>query len=141
MRKNARAAAPVSALASIQGLRSETAWKWRSRYLARAAKIVMRTIEGLDDDRAWQLREETAPRCKEALDSMIGLDGERAWRLREAHADTWPSTVVKSLGPLAAKPRGKELLLRLLGRYADDPSLLKHATAAALGVAAREEEE
>jgi hypothetical protein len=64
---------------------------------------------------------------------MIGLDGERAWRLREACADLWPSTVVKSLGALAASPRGVALLGRQLERHPGNLSLLKHASAVALG--------
>jgi dTMP kinase len=140
LRKTARAAAPVPAIESILGLTSETSWKWRHRWVARAPKPVLRSLTGLDDDRAWALREATAPRCKEAIDSIAGLDGERAWALREAHADTWPSTVVKSLGPLGASARGKELVVRQLGRHADNPSLLKHAVAVALGVTSTEEE-
>jgi dTMP kinase len=141
LRKTAREAAPVAALASIDGLVSDTAWKWRDRWLPHAPKAVLRTLDGLDDARAWKLREASAPRCKEAFDSMIGLGGERAFALREAHAEVWPSTVVKSLGPLAVAPRGRELVLRLLGRHGDDPSLLKHAAAIALGVSAAPEDD
>jgi hypothetical protein len=88
---------------------------------------------GIVDLRAWDLREACAARVKEAIDSMIGLDGDRAWVLRDAHADAWPSTVVKSLGPLARTPRGQALVERQLARHPGNISLLKHATAIALG--------
>jgi dTMP kinase len=136
LRKLARAVAPVAALDSIAGLANERAWKWRRRSLERMTKVALRTIDGMDDPRAWELREAAAPRAKEAVDSMLGLDGERAWALREACADLWPSTVAKSLGPLAASARGAALLRRLLARWAGNLSLVKHAAAIALRAAA-----
>jgi len=60
---------------------------------------------------------------------MIGLDGDEAWALRDAWADTWPSTCVKSLGPLQASARGADLAARLLAANPGDISLLKHLTA------------
>ena len=45
----------------------------------------------------------------------------------------WPSTVVKTLGPLADTARGKALVQRQLTRHPDNVSLLKHAAAIALG--------
>ena len=44
------------------------------------------------------------------------------------------STVVKTLGTLAATPAGEALLARLLRTYSGNLSLLKHASAIALGV-------
>jgi dTMP kinase len=125
--------APVPVLASLAGLTSDRAWKWRSRWIERAPKVILRTISGLDDDAAWELREGAAARVKEAVDSMVGLASERAWALRERCADLWPSTVVKSLGPLAATPRGAALVIRQLERHPGNLSLLKHAAAVALG--------
>lgn len=132
IRRAARAVAPVPALESLHGLTSERAWKWRNRYLASATKIVLHTVSGMDDPHAWALREAVAPMCKEALDSMVGMDGEPAWRIRAVCADVWPSTVVKSLGALAATPRGADLLTRQLARHATNVSLLKSAAALAL---------
>jgi dTMP kinase len=133
LRKLVKDTAPVPYLASMGGLSSDRAWKQRGRFLDRAPKVVLRTIAGLDDDRAWDLRERAAMRVKEAIDSMIGLDGDRAWTLRDRCADVWPSTVVKSLGPLARGQRGTALVARQLGRYPGNVSLLKHAAAIELG--------
>ena len=49
------------------------------------------------------MRNAVAVDCKEALDSIMGLDEPEAWAMREMHADDWPSTTVKSLGPLARR--------------------------------------
>lgn len=136
LREAARAASPVGALLSIHGLDDERAWAWRRELLTRAPRPVLRTIDGLDHPIAWELREASVTLCKEGLDSIVGLDGERAWALREAAADRWPSTVMKSLGDLAGTPRGQALGERLLARYGENLSLLKHATHHALSVAA-----
>ena len=51
-------------------------------------------------DEAFAMRERGAPLTKEALDSLDGLEDPRAWRLREAFVQRWPATVVSSLrGP------------------------------------------
>ena len=94
----------------------------------------MQTLLGVDDDRAWTLRSAVAADCKEAIDSIVALDSPRAWALRETHADIWPSTVVKSLGPLADGARGQALIARQLAAHPHSLSLLKHASAVALGV-------
>ncbi len=54
------------------------------------------------------MRQQVAAVCKEALDGIEGMDQPEAWALRDDHADRWPSTVVKSLGPLADGARGQE---------------------------------
>ncbi len=133
LRKVAREYAPVSVIASLVGMTSDRSWKWRERYLERAPKAVFETITESDDARAWQMREKMVEICKEVVNSIIGLDGSRAWRLREQYADLWPSTVVKSLGPLAASERGRKLVERQLRRYPENISVLKHASAIALG--------
>jgi hypothetical protein len=79
------------------------------------------------------MREEMAGTVKEAIDSMNELDAERGWQLRERCADLWSSTVVKSLGRLADTPRGRALVARQLARHPDNLSLLKHSAAIALG--------
>jgi dTMP kinase len=94
---------------------------------------VFATLRGSDDARAWELRERFCVACKEAIDSLQSLDGPGAWALRERCADVWPSTVVKSLGPLASTPRGQALVQRQLRRHAGNISLLKHAAAIAVG--------
>jgi dTMP kinase len=127
LRKRAFANAPVPALQSLAGLvDDERAWKWRTKYIDRAAKVVMASLDAIDDPRAFQLREAVCLRVKEALDSMLGLDGAGAWRIRELCADIWPSTTVKSLGLLARTARGEELTARILARHPSHPTLWKH---------------
>jgi len=133
LRRLAQTAAPIAALKSLAGLGSPESWAWRDRYLARAPKAVMSTLVRVKDDRAWQMRLAVAAECKEALDGISGMADEPAWELREKYADVWPSTVVKSLGPLADEPRGEVLVRRLLGSHPMNLSLLKHAAAIALG--------
>src|SRR5262249_7145623 len=129
----ARAAAPVAAIASLRGLGSEKAWRWRGRALPHAPKSVLATITGLDDERAWAMRLDTAPRCREALDSMIGLDHAIAWEIREACLELWAPNVIRSLGVLVSGARGLELLGRALARFPRNISLLKQAALIATG--------
>jgi dTMP kinase len=133
VRELARQAAPVSVITSLRGLRSDRAWELREQYLKRAPKPVMASLRDLTDERSWPMRRAVAAECKEAIDSLGGLDVREAWDLREAHTDTWPSTVVKSLGPLADLPRGRALVERQLAAYPSDLSLLQHCAAIALG--------
>ncbi len=137
LREQARHAAPIAALWSLAGMGADASWTWRDKWLERAPKIVLGTVRRLDDPRAWQMRERVADRCKEAIDSIQDLDGPSAWALRTRCADVWPSTVVKSLGPLAGTPQGIELVERQLRKYPENVSLLKHAAAIALGANVR----
>jgi dTMP kinase len=134
IRERARAAAPVAALASLSQLFDEKSWRWRAEYLRLAPKVVMAGIKRSLAPEAWQMRRAVVTDCKEAIDSIQDLDDERAWELREAHADTWPSTVAKSMGALANSERGGVLLARQLAAYPANVSLMKHAAAVALGV-------
>lgn len=134
VRERVRSMAPVAALASLSGLDDDRSWQWREEALFRAPKVVMGTLSRLDDPRAWHLRLLVARDCKEALDSIQGLDAPDAWRLRDESLDIWPSTVAKTLGPLADSPRGEALLGRQLRAYPDNVSLLKHASSVALGL-------
>ena len=131
IREAAFAAAPVAALESIEGLVSAKAWEWRRRHADRAQKVVAKSLTGIDSEPAWEMRERIARVCKEAVDSMVGHDGERAWKIREACAAIWPSTVAKSLGPLARHARGAALLERLLRSSPGNISLWKHASSLA----------
>jgi dTMP kinase len=133
IREATRSAAPVAALASLSSLVDERSFALRKRMLATAPKIVMDTLRGVDDPRAWELRRAVAADCKEALDGIQGLDCADAWMLREEHVARWPSTAVKSLGPLADGPRGRALVGRALREKRASLSLLKHLTAVALG--------
>ena len=60
---------------------------------------------------------------------MTAMDSAEAWALREQLVERWPSTAVKSLGPLYAGKRGRALADRALAARPDDVSLLKHLTA------------
>jgi dTMP kinase len=122
-------AAPVPALESLTELTDDEAWAWRARWLERAPRPVLRSLLRLDDPRAWSMRRQVGARVKEALDSMTGMDGEAAWALRAELIERWPSTAVKSLGPLYATARGRALAERALAASPDDLSLLKHMTA------------
>lgn len=141
IRKRCEELAPVEVLKSLEGLSCERSWQMREQYAALAPKIVLRSFDGQESDRAWAMRRRFAPKVKEALDSMQGLDGDAAWSIREALVDTWPSTVAKSLGLLASTERGLHLMERLLAAHPQNISLLKHATqlaaAEATGGAAR----
>ena len=133
VRREVRTSAPVAALASLEGVLGARSWEWRTEFLSRAPKVVMLTLKRISHPRAWQMRGLVAADCKEAIDSIHWLDDPEAWEMRETHADTWPSTVVKTLGPLAETPRGRELIARQLRNYPGNVSLLKHAAAVALG--------
>lgn len=119
---------PSAVLSSLDKLESDSAWELREKYVDQAPKIVLRTFNGSTDWRAWEMRTQYASRIKEALDSMDGLDHERAWKIRADSLDTWPSTMVKSLGALGLEDRGRALALCALTRHPDNISLLKHLT-------------
>jgi dTMP kinase len=133
VRDLARGAAPLASLASLAGLRCERSFREREHYLLRAPKVVMQTLRASRDPQAWKMRRAVAADTKEALDSITGLTDPEAWDLREKYADLWPSTVVKTLGPLADTERGGALVARQLEKHGDNVSLLKHAAAIALG--------
>jgi hypothetical protein len=136
LRRAAADALPAEVITSLAGLTDDEAWEWRERHAARAGKLVFRTIDGDASERAFRLRERWADTIKEAVDSMSDLDGEVAWRIRERAADRWPSTVVKSLGPLGFGGRGRALAERLYLAHPENPSLLKHAATLVLDAAA-----
>ncbi|MDY7229285.1 dTMP kinase [Hyalangium rubrum] len=127
-RERAWAAAPDAVLRSLAGLVSPRAWELREQHVARASRAVLSTLEGLDHPRAWALRESFGAQCEEVLDSIVGMEGAPAWGLRTALADTWPSSTVRSLGPLLQTPRGRALAERLLASHPQDFALLRQAT-------------
>jgi dTMP kinase len=133
IRELTRDAAPIAMLRSVTGVEGPRSWVLRERYLNQAPKAVMTTLTRLRDDRAWAMRAAVAKDCKEALDGISGMPDDGAWTLRDAYLDVWPSTVVKSLGPLADEPRGAALVRRQLVAHGNNLSLLKHAAAIALG--------
>lgn len=134
LRSATRSAAPIASLSSVGELVCERAWEQRQRSLSRATKVVMETLRRLREERAWAMRWQVASDTKEALDSITDLDDEQAWKLREAYRDVWPSTVVKTLGVLSDSERARALVERQLLAHPNNVSLLKHASAIALGV-------
>ena len=119
---------PVETLSSLADVFDDLSWQWRDRWVERAAKIVLRTFDGTDDARAWQLRTRMVGMAKEAIDSIWGMDQPQSWTLRQRATDDWPSTVAKSLGPLANDKRGHDLCQDLLQANPSNLSLLKHVT-------------
>jgi dTMP kinase len=140
VRERARASAPIEALRSIGALTDEKSFRWRAEAIRRAPRPVMETLRGIDDERAWEMRHRVIVDCREALDGIAGVDVGSAWALRESYADVWPCSVVKSLGPLADTARGETLLARQLERHAENPNVLRHAAAIALGAHRVEED-
>ncbi|MCX5745301.1 MAG: hypothetical protein NT062_22725 [Proteobacteria bacterium] len=130
VRKAARALAPVAALESLLGVEVERAWTWRERDVERAPKTVMRTLGQSSDPRAWALRARVAAHCEETLLSIIGQGDEAAWQLREARLEAWPSSAVKSLGPLAPTTRGRALIATALARFPTDVALWRQVAIA-----------
>ncbi|MET0342481.1 MAG: dTMP kinase [Polyangiales bacterium] len=133
IREAARTAAPIASLGSLGELSCDRSFEVRERALRRATKVVMQTLRNLRDDRAYRMRWEVAGEVKEAIDSIDALDDEQAWSLRETYQDVWPSTVLKTLGALVETSRGEALLRRQLAKHPHNVSLLKHAAAYALG--------
>ncbi len=129
LRRRCFEAAPVAALESLTEVTDDESWAWRARWLERAPRAVLRSLWRLEDRRAWEMRRRVGASVKEALDSMAGMDSKQAWALRDELCDRWPSTAVKSLGPLYAGKRGRALADRALTARPDDLSLLKHVTA------------
>ncbi|MCG8423020.1 MAG: dTMP kinase [Proteobacteria bacterium] len=123
---------PIPVLRSIVELDTERAWQLRERHIHRAPKIILRTIDGSSHPRAHALRAAQLRWVKEALDSLGGLDDTESWSLRAQGREIWPSTTVKSLGPLGLSGRGLDLALDTLARYSDNISLLKHITRLAI---------
>lgn len=117
--------APVEAIAGLRG-EGERTWAWRERFAERAPKPIAESLVELTSPQAWRMRERLAGVCREVFGTMQGLDGPEAWALRECHADTWPSTVVKSLGPLSDTPRGEAFVAKMLAEH-PGVSMLRNA--------------
>jgi len=134
LREAGWASAPAAALKSLADLEDERSWQWRERWLERAPRPVLESLGQLRSDRAWQLRQVAADTAKEALEGFVGVDDERAWALRERGLDRWPSTVVKSVGGLYGSSRGRALVERQLERHGHRLGVLRHASRVALNL-------
>ena len=100
--------APDAVMASLARLASADAWSLRARWLARhhgtlvdsypAALAAALSVTGLDDDRAWSIREQAQPAAPvAALASLEGVLTPAAWRWRETHLARAPKVVMATL--------------------------------------------
>jgi dTMP kinase len=119
----------LAVLRSITGLDSPFASGLREQLEGKALKLVLRSLAGLTTDEAFALRERGAPLTKEAIDSLDGLDDPRAWQLREAYAERWPATVLSSLKGLPMTERAEALITRVLSAAPGRLPLLRNAYA------------
>jgi dTMP kinase len=117
----------LAVLRSVTGVDSPFANSLREQLAAKALKLVLRSLAGLTTDEAFALRERGAPLTKEAIDSVDGLDDPRAWKLREAHAERWPATVLSSLAGLPLTERAEALISRVLSAAPGRLPLLRNA--------------
>lgn len=117
----------LAVLRSITGVDSPLANRLREQLVDKAQKLVLRSLAGLTTDEAFALRERCAPCTKEAIDSIDGLDDPRAWQLREAYAKFWPSTVLSSLKGLPLTERAEALIRRVLSSDPGRLPLLRNA--------------
>ena len=101
-------------------------------YVARDVQLMHEMLRPALACRLRRLREQVARHCKEALDGFEGVDSPEAWALREVSYDIWPSSVVKTLGPLADTEGGRAVIERQLAAYPEDLSLLRHVARIAL---------
>ncbi len=119
--------AMLEVVSSLAGIPGEQAHEWRLRALARAPRAVLNGLRGLGDARSFALRELLAERLRESLESLEGLDAEEAWSLRERMVARWPAAAVHSLAGLAGGERGQRLLFRLLADFPGNLELLRAA--------------
>jgi dTMP kinase len=104
----------LSVVRSITGQDSAFASGLREHLADKAPKLVLRSLTGLTTAEAFALRERYALVTKESIDSLDGLDDPRAWQLREACAERWPATVLSSLKGLPLTERAEALITRIL---------------------------
>jgi dTMP kinase len=117
----------LSVVRSITGLDSPFANGLREQLADKAPKLVLRSLTGLTTNEAFALRERYALVTKEAIDSLDGLDDPRAWQLREACAERWPATVLSSLKGLPLTERAEALITRILSGGPTRLPLLRNA--------------
>ena len=72
-----------AAARSVSGLSEPRAWQVRERVRSIAPVAALASLAGLDDDRSWQWREQALFRApKVVMGTLSRLDDARAWRLR-----------------------------------------------------------
>ncbi len=117
----------LAVLRSVNGLDTPFARQLRVTLEDKALKLVLRSLSGLSTEEAYAMRERGAPLTKEALDSLDGLDDPRAWRLREAFVSRWPATVVSSMEGLPLTKQAETLMLRALELTSSRLPVLRNA--------------
>jgi len=100
--------APDAVMASLARLASADAWSLRARWLARrhatladnypAALAAALSVTGLEDDRAWTIRDQVQPAAPvAALASLEGVVTPAAWRWRDTYLARAPKVVMATL--------------------------------------------
>jgi len=109
LREELFARAPHAVVASLAGLDRPRAWELRAALVAELggdaaladfalAETLCRSVTGLDDDRAWAIRERAYPTAPAAaLESLTGVHSPCAQVWRERHLERAPRPVLKSL--------------------------------------------
>jgi dTMP kinase len=95
---------PVLGAITLRGVTTEQGDYWLRQLAPHAAKVVLRSLTGRADNVAYELREQLFETGREVIDSLRGLDDLRAWTLRERGLERWPSTVADSLLGLSDSP-------------------------------------
>jgi dTMP kinase len=119
---------PLSVLRSLKGVDDPRAWAMREELAQVAPKLVLPTVEGMGGPRAEALRDrlaELAP--EETAASLARVETPEAWRRREALRDAAPAGVIKSLR--SADRAREEALVREIVR--SHPGRLRVAREAA----------
>ena len=87
---------PDQVLHSLAGLPGDEAQAIRERRFAAAEADALRSLRGLDDPRAWELRRSAAP-SGALVESVTGLDVPGAWEIRREAGEGHPLARLKSL--------------------------------------------
>jgi dTMP kinase len=119
----------LAVLRSVTGQDSPFATGLREQLADKALRPVLRSLKGLDTEASFALRTRGAPLTREAIDSLDGLDDPRAWQLRESFAEHWPSAVLASLQGLPLTERTEALMIRVLSCGPGRLPLLRNAYA------------
>lgn len=130
LREKLLASDRISVIKSTAGIETPTCRRIRESLFDKAPKVVLRSLTGIDAPYAWRMRVAAAPLTKEALDSVDGMDAQEAWVLRERFSDRWPSTALSSLRQLSITERGEALIARVLAANPRRISVLRNAWAA-----------
>jgi len=118
---------PAYGLRSLKGVRGERQDALLWRYAAWAPAPVLDALSGRADDEAYRLREALAPTGHEVVESVRGLDDERAWAIRERAIASASAAVLHSLTGVAPSARVSALAERCARIGAGDVHVLRRA--------------